>query len=903
MKKETPMMEQYHRIKNRNKDSILLFRLGDFYEMFESDAVDASSILNITLTRRNAVPMCGFPHHAADTYIAKLINNGKKIAICEQRNGSDEDDPIGHGLNVKGTAGARGIVKREVVEIISPGMITNPELLKNKSNNFIAALYGNEKKRKLRLACGCLDISTGEFLSIGLPQEDTLDALQNEIESNGVREILHPESFCRSDVFSIFIEKLRKLEPEIIIRAVSDQLFSRASAGEALKGQFSIANAGILEIKSETGLIACGAVLAYVQDNVKHKMPHIRWVTEKRNEGILVIDNATKKHLELTESQTDGSHRGTLLGILDKTVTAMGGRLLKKRINNPSRNLIEINDRLEKTGYFVENSAGLEGLIKELSNVLDIERIISRLSVGKGNARELIGLKNSLLSINRIRSVLEEIKEFREEAGSISDFSEICEIISSAIVEDPAPTIRDGGIIKNGFSEKLDEFRKINLENREWINRYQGDERERTGIASLKVKYNKIIGYYIEVTKPNLDLVPSSYLKKQTLVNAERFTTGELEKHEALLMEAREDSNTLEFTIFEEIRNKVLDLTDDLYHSAEIAARLDVYTTFALAAAENGYVMPEMVENNVLEITGGRHPVVEELGEESFIENDLFLNDRDRRIMILTGPNMAGKSTYLRQAALITIMAHVGSFVPAKSAVIGLVDRVFSRIGSADRLVKGESTFLVEMIETSRILHYASHRSLIIMDEIGRGTSTYDGLSIAWAVLEYLLDEKKAGAKVLFATHYHEITALGKSHGVVNYNATVKEWNDSIIFLRKIVPGSASKSYGVEVARMAGIPDRVIERAKSILNGLEAEYGSYMSHIIGAQQHESSRGDNDSKEDVSEAKLLDDDMSVQLGLFPSPYEILINELKNIDINQMTPIEALALLDRLQKSME
>ena len=827
----------------------------------------------------------------------------KKFIYINSRNGTENDDPIGRDLDVKGTSKARGIVKREVIEIISPGMITNPGLLKNNSNNCIAAVYGKKEQGRLRLACGCLDISTGEFLSIALPQEDTLDALQNEIEGNGVREILHPESFLQSDGFSIFIERLRKLEPEIIIRAVSDQLFSGTSAGEVLMEQFSIANAGILEIKDETGLIACRAVLAYVQDNVKQKMPHIRWVTEKSNEDILVIDNATKKHLELTESQTEGSRRGTLLGILDKTVTAMGGRLLKKRINNPSRNLNEINGRLEKTGYFVENASGLESLRKELSNVLDIERIISRLSVGKGNARELIGLKNSLLSINRVRCVLEEIKEFREEAGSVSDFSEICGIISSAIVDDPAPTIRDGGIIRNGFNEKLDEFRNINLENREWINRYQGEQREKTGVTSLKVKYNKIIGYYIEVTKPNLGLVPSSYLKKQTLVNAERFTTGELEKHEVLLMEAREQSNSLEFTIFEEIRNKVLDLTDDLFHSSEITARLDVYTALALAAAENGYVMPEMVEDNVIEITGGRHPVVEELGEESFIENDLSLNDTDRRIMILTGPNMAGKSTYLRQAALITIMAHVGSFVPAKSAVFGLVDRVFSRIGSADRLIKGESTFLVEMIETSRILHYASHRSLIIMDEIGRGTSTYDGLSIAWAVLEYLLDEKKAGIKVIFATHYHEITALGKSHGVINYNATVKEWNDSVIFLRKIIPGSASKSYGVEVARMAGIPDRVIERAKSILNGLEAEYGSYVSHLIGAQQLASSRGDNGSDEEGRKANSQDEDMSVQLGLFPSPYEILINELKNIDVNKMTPIEALTLLDRLQKSIK
>jgi DNA mismatch repair protein MutS len=704
------MMEQYHRIKDRNKDSILLFRLGDFYEMFESDAVDASSILNITLTRRNSVPMCGFPYHAADTYISKLIDSGKKIAICEQQSHTDKDGPAGQVSNLKGLVRTGGIVKREVVEVISPGMITDPGLLKNKSNNCIAAIYGDISKGKALIACACLDISTGEFLSIRLPQDDTLDALQNEINSNGIRELLYPESFARSDVFSIFIEKLQKLEPGVIIRAVPDYLFSRSSAEDALKGQFSIASARILEIQEEAGLISCGAVLAYVLENVKQKLPHIRWVAEKKNEDVLVIDNATKKHLELTENQTDGGSRDTLLEILDKTVTAMGGRMLKKRLNNPSRNLDEINRRLYKIRYLFEQPSEIQALRKDLSNILDIERILSRLSVGKGNAREMIGLKNSLQSVDLVRNEIEKVEEFYEETASIPDFSGINSLISSAVVEDPPPSIRDGGIIKNGFDEKLDNFRKINLENREWINRYQGEERGRTGIASLKVKYNKIIGYYIEVTKPNLGSVPSSYIKKQTLVNAERFTTEELEKHEALLMEARENSNALEFSIFEEIRNEVLKSTEDLFAASEIIAVLDVCAALALTAVENGYVMPELVENNVIKITSGRHPVVEVLGEDSFIENDLDLNDTDRRIMILTGPNMAGKSTYLRQAALITIMAHVGSFVPAKSAVIGLVDRVFSRIGSADRLVKGESTFLVEMIETSRILHYASPR-------------------------------------------------------------------------------------------------------------------------------------------------------------------------------------------------
>lgn len=886
MKKETPMMEQYHSIKSRNRDSILLFRLGDFYEMFEKDAVAASSILNITLTKRNNIPMCGFPYHAAGTYIARLINEGQKIAICEQR-----EDPVN----------AKGIVKREVVEIISPGMITDPDLLKNKINNCIAALFGSAEKGKIRLACACLDISTGEFLFTHISEEDVTDTLLNEIENNGIREIIYPESFIETEPFSLFLKNLKRLKPDVMIRGTSDYQFSPASAEEVLKNQFLIATPDILELRDELDMIACGAVLSYVKENIKREISHIRWVREKRKEDILIIDNATKKHLELIENQIDGSGQATLLSILDRTVTAMGGRLLKKYIAGPSRSITVINNRLLKVGYFFDRLNILESIRKELSNILDIERIIAKLSVGRGNARDLIGLKNSLISIDRIREELMEIEEFREEGHGIQDFKRIIDFIFSSIEEDPPLSIKDGGLIKSGYNEKLDDFRKVNLENREWINRYQGEERQRTGISSLKVKYNKIIGYYIEVTKPNINLVPPSYFKKQTLVNAERFTTEELGKHETLLMEARESSNTLELSLFEDIKKSVLSSTGDLFGASEIVARLDVFGSLALVARENNYVMPEIVEDNIVDIKGGRHPVIEKLGEESFIENDLSLNDTDRRIMILTGPNMAGKSTYLRQSALIVIMAQMGSFVPAKSAVIGLIDRVFSRLGMSDRLVKGESTFLVEMIETSRILHYASDRSLIIMDEIGRGTSTYDGLAIAWAVIEYLLDVKLTGAKVLFATHYHEITVLGKSYGVINYNATVREWNNSVIFLRKIVPGSASKSYGVEVARMAGLPDSVIDRAKSILIGLEAEYGSYVSHLM--EQAESNKIPcGGCTEETTQTGEAEDSRAIQLGLFPSVHEILINELKDVDVDKITPLEALTFLDRLKKSL-
>jgi DNA mismatch repair protein MutS len=886
MTNETPMMKQYHRIKNKHTDSILLFRLGDFYEMFEKDAVRASSIWNITLTKRNNVPMCGFPYHAADTYISRLIRHGEKIAICEQR-----EDP----------ATAKGIVKRDVVEIMSPGIIVDPNLLDNKHNNCIAAIYGHEKKGSIRLSCACLDVSTGEFTSILLPEGDILDTFQNEIEDNWIREVVYPDYFDDSECFTVFLGKVKKVLPQLVVRAISGLFFDRAQAEEEIKKQFSITSSGMMEFQDELELCSCGAVIAYVRENLKKELSHIRWVKEKWNDKILFIDNATKRHLGLIENP-DRSEQATLLSILDKTETPMGGRLLKKYINNPSHQISEINDRLRKVEFFYKKAPVLKDILINLANILDIERILTKLSVGKGNARDLLGLKNSLIQITFIREKLSTINEFAGNMENIVKFNHIIDRLDSCIVDDPPLSIREGGMIKPGFSEKLDQYRKVNIENREWINQYQGEQQRKYGIPSLKVRYNKIIGYYIEVTKPNLKHVPSEYIKKQTLVNAERFTSEELEKHETLLMEARENSNHLETELFEEMRSSILKSIEDLYRTASVIAGIDVHCSLALIALENNYVKPIITEDNIINIEGGRHPVIEKLGDESFIENDLDLNDTDRRIMILTGPNMAGKSTYLRQCAIIIIMAHMGSFVPAGSATIGLVDRVFSRIGMADRIVKGESTFLVEMIETSRILHYATRKSFIIMDEIGRGTSTYDGLSIAWAVLEYLLDETLIGAKVLFATHYHEITALQEREGIINYNATVKEWNNDVIFLRKIVPGSASRSYGVEVAKMAGIPDSIIERAKSILLGLETKYGNYTSLLL-KELDQIEDGKFIEKAGpvgfVEEKKTKD---GMQFGLFPSLYEILATELKDLEIEKITPLEALNILDRLKRSL-
>ena len=882
MAMQTPLMEQYTRIKRENDDSVLLFRLGDFYEMFEKDAVYASRVLNITLTNRNGIPMCGFPFHAADTYIAKLLGEGNRIAICEQT-----EDP----------SQARGIVKREVVEIISPGIITDPELLDNKSANCIAALLGTESKGERKLAVASLDVSTGEFVSSLIRDGDVIDHVLNEIEENGIREIIYPESLDEGSLLSGILGGVRKMYADVVFRSREDHLFNATDAERSLKKHYAVKNTDVFELRDKLEVTACGSLLSYVMQNVKQELRHVQWVRGIQRERALFIDNATKKHLELTQNQTDGGSAGTLLHILDRTQTAMGGRLMRRNLSSPFGTKEQIQERLQKVSFFYKRGEAASSARSYLACILDIERIVSKLSVAKGNARDAIGLKDSLRAAAGMRDGLTAVgtELFQRELEGLGNFSGIIDLIEKAIDAAPPLSVHEGRIIRDGYDEQLDRYRRLGRENREWINRYQLEEQRRHGIASLKVRYNKIIGYYIEVTKPNLHLIPAHYIKKQTLVNAERFTTEELEEHETLLMEARDKSDTLEYELFENIRREILQHMERLYRAAEVIASVDVCVTLATGAKDNDYTEPEIVEENIIDIEGGRHPVVEALGEEAFIANDLVLNDSDRRIMILTGPNMAGKSTFLRQAALIIIMAHMGGYVPARRARIGLVDRVFSRIGATDRLIKGESTFLVEMIETSRILHYATERSFIIMDEIGRGTSTYDGLSIAWAVLEYLLDDT-VGAKVLFATHYHEITALRDRYGIVNCNVTVKEWNNNVIFLRKIVPGSASKSYGIEVARMAGIPDSVIERAKSILSRLETNFGGHIPLFVG-ERTDRPGGLQGDREITDRAK-----PDTQLDLFPSPYEILMKELGEVDIESITPLEALNILDRLKRSI-
>ncbi len=880
MVKETPMMRQYHDIKKKYKDSILLFRLGDFYEMFEEDAKTASSILNITLTRRNEVIMCGFPYHASDTYISKLLRAGKKIAICEQV----EDPKL-----------AKGIVKRDVVEVLSPGMITRSELLESNDRNSIMSLFidkGSNSKGNIGIAI--CDVSTGFFYSRNIDSAEPLDEVLNEIESQGVKEIIVPELEIKDgSKYSQLIEKI-KTSCDIGLVGVPDYIFSIDFCSDVLKEHFGVSSLEVFEFDSSTELISSGVLLNYIRENVGKTLKHIRWIERARNLDFLIMDNSTKRHLELTENQIDGGKNATLYSVLDNTKTAMGSRLLKWCILNPITDIASLKERLDRTGVFFSDLSLLNQIRDILSGVLDIERIVSKISIGKANARDLIGLRSSLEKVEELYTVMRNIDTFKDLLNKRFEFKKLINLIDSAISDDPPVSVKDGNIIKNGFDKKLDEYRRIRLENREWIKNYQNAERERLGIQNLRVRYNKVIGYYIEVTKANLSKVPDNYIRKQTLVNSERFTTEELEIHEAKLLEAIEKSNELEFEIFTNVCNSILEYIDDLYKIAESVSWIDFHQSLAISAINNNYVKPELTDENIINIESGRHPVIELFSGVDFIENDLLLNDTDRRIMILTGPNMAGKSTFLRQNALIILMAHIGSYVPAKRAEIGIVDRIFSRIGMSDRLVKGESTFLVEMIETSRILHYATNRSFVIMDEIGRGTSTFDGLSIAWAVLEYLLSEKLVGCKAIFATHYHEITAMDRNYGIVNYNVTVKEWNNNVIFLRKVVPGCASKSYGVEVARMAGLPERVIQRAKEILSKLESEHSSYMSLLVKdgvVNAPPRIEGNPNSSE------------GTQLELFPSPLEIVINELKKVDVNSITPLEALNIIDRLKRDLE
>ena len=821
MPEPTPMIKQYLRMKAEYPDTLLFFRMGDFYEMFYQDAEVASKALQITLTSRKTtkqgedVPLCGVPYHAVDTYLARLIRQGFRVAICEQ-----VEDP----------KKAKGIVKREVVRVVTPGTVLDTSLLEAKENNFIAAIFSsapeNQKKHSRQipqLGLALLDLSTGEFYLGELAGTQRFQKLLDELQRFEPKEILIPES--HEHEATLAERRVMEEYNAACLTTYPDSAFQYRSAKNVLLEHFEVHSlAGFGCQDAPHGIAAAGALLQYVQETQKTALPHIRKLSVLRTENFMLIDYATQRNLELYKTITDHSRSGSLLGLLDKTMTSMGGRMLQRWMRYPLVDVQEIQERLEAVQEFKEDLIVRGDLRDQLQGIHDLERLITRLTLSAANARDLVALKFSLFRIPELRSLLASARAplIIRLINACDELQDVAQLIGQAIVDEPPVTLREGRLIRSGYHAELDELRSISKEGKTWIAGLERKERNRTKINSLKIKYNKVFGYFIEVTKPNLHLVPDDYIIKQTLVNAVRYITPELKEYEEKVLGAEDKILDLEYTLFQEIRKTVTQEVERVMRTAENIAMLDVLAALAEVADHNRYVRPDVNESDRIDIKEGRHPVIEQMKlGEPFIPNDTLVDCQDNQFLILTGPNMAGKSTYIRQVALITLMAQIGSFVPAKKAEIGVVDRIFTRIGASDNLSRGESTFMVEMNETANILNNATHKSLLILDEIGRGTSTFDGMSIAWAVAEYICQQETIGARTLFATHYHELTELAEVlSGVKNYTIAVREWQDQVIFLRKIIAGGADQSYGIHVAKLAGLPLPVIERAQRILQEL-----------------------------------------------------------------------------------
>ena len=846
--KLTPMMQQYQAAKaDIPADAILLFRLGDFYEMFFDDAVKASAIMELTLTKRQGYPMCGFPWHALDSQLPRLLNAGVKVAIAEQL----EDPKL-----------AKGIVKRAITRIITPGTVIDSSILKPQVSNFLAALNWVKK----RCALAYLDISTGEFNVI---EFDTLPALESELSRIAAGECLVPANAMEKWQQE---GKLPSQRSKIMFTEVDEWVFAREFAQDALLRHFNILSLDGLGCRELTaGIGAAAAVLHYASENLRQEISHIKRLKVCKSGNYMELDAISQRNLELVEPMYGSDKSVTLLGALDKTSTPMGSRLLREWILRPLYEKSAIDARLDAVEVLRGDPFALSEIVETLGVVRDLERITGRLNLGTANARDLAALAVSLDILPGIKALLEEfdVPLLREIENQIVPLPELAAEISRALNDELPLTIADGGIIRAGYHAGLDELRSAATEGKGWLANIQNREQERTGIKSLKVKYNSVFGYYIEVSKSNLSLVPEDYVRKQTLVNAERFITPELKELESKILGAEEKAKALELELFQALRAMALQHTLEIQNTARVIAVLDVLCSFAECARERRYVRPEITEDDRLNITGGRHPVLEiNMQSENFVPNDCLLDGDCNRMMLITGPNMAGKSTYIRQTALLTVMAQIGSFIPAESAEIGLVDRIFTRVGAADDLARGQSTFMVEMVETANILNYATPRSLVILDEIGRGTSTFDGLSIAWAVAEYLHDDEHCRCRTQFATHYHELTQLAEEkRGVNNYNIAVREYGDKIIFLRQIVPGATDRSYGIHVAQLAGLPKEVIKRAGAILNDLESSSGGNRS---ATQLNESNLGEIASRQRVRKmppAVKKDDDDNFQMRLF------------------------------------
>ena len=869
MAEYSPMMQHYLATKEKYKDCILFYRLGDFYEMFFDDAVNVSRELELTLTGKDCgqeqrAPMCGIPYHAAESYIAKLVQNGHKVAICEQL----EDPKL-----------AKGIVKRDVIRVVTPGTVTESNLLEEKRNNFIMSIF----KKGIFFGIAVCDISTGDFYSAEIKEENNFERLLDEISRYSPSEIIANEMLydCGEEINKI------KERFDVYISTEDEEKFSEETEEIYMQYALSDDKGNIIKDleKRPFAVAAINGLIKYIEDTQKTKLEHINKITIYTITKYMSLDINARRNLELTEKMRDKSKKGTLLWVLDKTATSMGGRLLRRWISDPLIDVKEINNRLEAVKEFKDDIILRGELSSSLKGVYDIERLAGKISYGSANARDLNSLKSSASKLPEIKNMLANAKSgmLRKIYDDLDTLDDIFQLIDKAIVDEPPILITEGGIIKMGYSPEIDELKTAMIDGKTWLVQLEAREREETGIKGLKVGYNKVFGYYLEVTKSYLSQVPDRYIRKQTLTGGERYITEELKELESKVLGAEEKVVALEYKAFSEIREHIKSQIQRLQKSAMAVSQLDVLCSFAQVEDFN-YCMPEVDDSGIVDIKDGRHPVIEKmLPSGAFVANDTYLDKESNRVSIITGPNMAGKSTYMRQVALITLMAQIGSFVPATSAHIGVVDKIFTRVGASDDLSMGQSTFMVEMMEVANILKEATANSLVVLDEIGRGTSTYDGLSIAWAVAEYIENKEKCGAKTLFATHYHELTQLEDTlEGVKNYSIAVKEKGEDIIFLRKIIPGGTDESYGVHVARLAGVPKAVTQRANEILKKIERK-----NVLVNKAQE---------KEDKKQ-------VSGQLDLYNFKLAEIAHELDKVNVNELTPIEALNTLVKIKEEIK
>ncbi|WP_310604224.1 DNA mismatch repair protein MutS, partial [Anaerosporobacter sp.] len=905
------MMQQYMEIKNKYTDCILFYRLGDFYEMFFEDATICAKELEITLTGKNCgqeerAPMCGVPYHSVEGYLSKMISRGYKVAICEQ-----VEDP----------KFAKGLVKRDVSRIVTPGTNLNTQTLDETKNNYLSGIFYSESG----IGISFVDITTGDYY---VTEVDTKKKLLDEINKFLPTEIICNEAFLISGMDIVDLKERLKIS----ISSQESWYFDEEMCQNGLKEHFAVSSLDGLGLHDyEYGVIAAGAALKYLYETQKNSLSHLTHIQPYITSKYMLLDSSTRRNLELTETLREKQKRGSLLWVLDKTKTAMGARLLRNYVEQPLIDIELIRERLDCVEEINQSAITREELREYLNPIYDLERLISKVSYKSANPRDLIAFRASLSMLPPIKMLLSDfscalMKEIDTELDTLED---ICTLIVNSIDEEPPISVKEGGIIKEGYNEEVDRLRRAKTDGKSWLAELEAKERDQTGIKNLKIKFNKVFGYYLEVTNSYQNLVPETWTRKQTLANAERYITPELKELEDMILGAEDKLFSLEYNLFSEVRDQIAEQVKRIQTTAKAVAKLDVFASLAFVAERNNFIKPEMNQTGVIDVKSGRHPVVEKMiNNDLFVANDTFLDNEDNRVSIITGPNMAGKSTYMRQTALIVLMAQVGSFVPAEYAKIGIVDRIFTRVGASDDLASGQSTFMVEMTEVANILRNATKNSLLILDEIGRGTSTFDGLSIAWAVIEHISDKNLLGAKTLFATHYHELTELeGKLNGVNNYCIAVKEQGEDIVFLRKIIKGGADKSYGIQVAKLAGVPDAVLGRAREIVDELSDNDITYkvkqMSDSLLDRDHSCDKAECQVAETSSqqnsayEAKEQENaqqmtthkakaknDLDGQLSFFTvDSTNQVIEEIRNLDVAHMTPMDAMNMLYQLQKQIK